>query len=138
MARPPVVPPAVIVRGLGDARAVLAAASGRPVLLLSPPAARLLGPAWWVAMLAEAGAAGTPDAFDCGDEAGTAQAALAAGAGGIVFTGEGALAERLAAIAAHRGALFLATTPPALDMGAYGAIRRLPALFIAPGSFGPE
>ncbi|WP_291299186.1 hypothetical protein [Elioraea sp.] len=132
MALPPDLPPAVIVRGLGDARAVLAAASGKPVLLLSPPEARRLGPAWWVAMLAEAGAGMPANAFDCGGEAGTAQAALAAGAGGIVFTGNAALAARLASIAARQGALFLGRAPPALDMGAYGAIRRLPGLFLAP------
>jgi acyl-CoA reductase-like NAD-dependent aldehyde dehydrogenase len=132
MALSPDLPPAVVVRGLADARTVLAAAAGRPVLLLSPPAARLLGPAWWVAMLAEAGAGAIANAFDCADEAGTAQAALAAGAGGIVFTGDAALAARLASIAARRGTLFLSATPPALDMGAYGALRRLPGLFRAP------
>lgn len=125
-------PPAVIVRGVADASAVRAAASGRPVLLLSPPEARLLGPCWWVAMLAEAGAGGMANAFDCADEAGTAQAALAAGAGGIVFTGPEAIAARLASLAARQGALFLAKAPPALDMGAYGAIRRLPGLFLDP------
>lgn len=92
----------------------------------------MLGPAWWVAMLAEAGAAGLPNVFDCADEAGTAQAAFAAGAGGIVFTGGEALAARLASLAARQGALFLAALPPALDMGAHGATRRLPGLFLDP------
>ncbi len=121
-------PPAVIVRGAGDARTVLAL--GRPVLLLSPPeAVRLLGPAWWVAMIAASREAGSSalDALDCGALAGAAQEALALGAGGIVFSGDARQAVALASIAASRGALFLRSAPRALDMGAYGAERRLPS-----------
>lgn len=121
----------MVVRGLGDARAVLAAAAGRPVLLLSPPeAARVLGPAWWVAMIAAAREAhpspAARDVLDCGDAAGLAQAALAAGARGLVFTGAEGQAERLGAIAAQAGALMLRIRPDALDIGAYGAARKLP------------
>jgi hypothetical protein len=130
--------PCVIVRGLGDVRAVLEAAGTRPVLLLSPPAAvALLGPAWWVAMIGEArtAAPGTAarDLLDCGDLAGPAQEALALGAGGIVFSGPEAQARRLAEIAKAQGALCLRAAPPALDMGAYGAARRLPLWLAAAG-----
>jgi hypothetical protein len=124
-------PPAVIVRGASDAAAVLAAAAGRRVLLLSTPeAAVVLGPAWWVAMIAAArsghpGAAAT-DALDCGQSAGLAQAALAAGARGVVFSGPEAQAARLGSVAAHAGALVLRARPEALDIAAYGALRKLP------------
>jgi hypothetical protein len=124
-------PPAVIVRGLDQACTVLRAASGRPVLLLSAPeAARLLGPAWWVAML-EAAREEVPGAaargvLDCGNAAGIVQAALAAGADGVLFTGAEAQALRLASIAATQGAILLRAAPTALDLGAYGAVRKLP------------
>jgi hypothetical protein len=122
-------PPAVVVRGLADAEAVLADAAGRPVLLLSPPeAARLLGPAWWAAMIAAA-CARHPAAtavLDCGDGAGLAQAALAEGVRGLVFSGAEGQAARLASIAAQAGVLLLRARPEALDMGAYGALRKLP------------
>jgi hypothetical protein len=129
-ARPPL-PPAVIVRGLEHAVAVLRAAGAAPVLLLSPPeAARLLGPASWVEMLAAArarvpGTAAT-GVLDCGGSAGTAQEALAAAADGILFVGGGVQADRLASIAARAGALFLRARPEALDLGSYGAERKLP------------
>jgi len=128
-----VLAPAVIVRGLADAVRVLAAAGGRPVLVLAPPeAARLLGPSWWVALAraarAEAGAgAAARFVLDCGAKAGIAQEALSLGAEGIVFTGPAAQAARLASVAGKAGALLLAGAPPALDMGAPGAPRRLAA-----------
>jgi hypothetical protein len=125
-------PPAVIVRGRAEAEAVLAAAAGRAVLLLSPPeAARVLGPGWWLAMLAAAEAAHPGSAvtgvLDCGASAGLAQAALAAGARGLVFTGPAAQAARLASVAASSGALMLRARPEALAIGAYGGLRKLPA-----------
>lgn len=124
-------PPAVVVRGLADAALVLRLAGTRPVLLLSPPeAAALLGPAWWVAMVAaaraEVPAAAARSVLECGAAAGTAQEALAAGADGIVFTGPAAQAARLASIAARTGALLLRARPEALDLGDYGAARKLP------------
>jgi hypothetical protein len=135
-AGPIALPPAVIVRGLEDARSVLRAAGARPVLLLSPPeAARLLGPAWWVAMLdaarAEVPGATARGVLDCGDAAGMAQEALAAGADGILFTGPEAQARRLASVAAKAGALLLRAKPATLDMGAYGSARKLP-LWLGP------
>lgn len=130
-------PPAVLVRGLTDAAAVLAAAGARPVLLLSPAeAGRVPGPGWWVAMTGAAlavhpGAAATA-VLDCGDAAGLAQAALAemglaAGARGLVFSGPDGQAARLASIAARAGVLLLRARPAALDIGAYGGMRKLPA-----------
>jgi hypothetical protein len=121
-----------VVHGVADAEAALAAAAGRAVLLLSPPeAARVLGPGWWCAMLAAAEAAhpGThaTGVLDCGASAGIAQAALAAGARGIVFTGPAAQATRLGSVAARTGALLLRARPEALDIGAYGGQRKLAA-----------
>jgi acyl-CoA reductase-like NAD-dependent aldehyde dehydrogenase len=124
-------PPAVIVRGLDQAEAALRAAGSAPLLLLSPPeAARLLGPAWWVAMLSAARAsvpgAAARGVLDCGGSAGTAQEALASGVDGILFTGGVAAARRLASISALAGALFLTARPAALDLGSHGAERKLP------------
>jgi hypothetical protein len=122
----------VLVRGLTDAEAVLAAAGARPVLLLSPAeAGRVLGPGWWVAMTAAAladhpGAAATA-VLDCGDAAGLAQAALAEGARGLVFSGPEGQAARLASLAAEARVLLLRARPAALDIGAYGGMRKLPA-----------
>lgn len=130
----------MVVRGLGEAAAVLAAAAGRPVLLLSPPeAARVLGPAWWVAMIAAARQAhpapAARDVLDCGEAAGLAQAALAAGARGLVFSGPAGQAARLGDVAAAAGALMLRTRPDALDIGAYGGLRKLP-LWLGQGDEG--
>lgn len=129
-------PPAVLVRGLTDAAAVLAAAGARPVLLLSPAeAGRVLGPGWWVAMIATALAAhpgaGATAVLDCGDNAALAQDtlaqdALAQGARGLVFSGPDGQAARLASIAAQAGVLLLRARPAALDIGAYGGMRKLP------------
>jgi hypothetical protein len=44
----------------------------------------------------------------------------------VLFTGAEAQALRLASIAATQGALLLRAAPTALDLGAYGAVRKLP------------
>ncbi len=120
---PPDPPRAVRVHGIADARRALAAAAelGVPVALLSAPAAAAhAGPLWFRAMTDRA-CGERPDAqalavVDCADRAGDAQAALAAGASHIVFTGPEAVAHRLAAIAAAQGAAVLTARPPELDL----------------------
>ena len=117
--------PAIVVHGLAHAVAALeaAATADRPVVLLSAPAAGVYGgPGWWREMVAAATAA-VPDAhcaslLDCADDAGAAQAAIRAGVDGIVFTGRGDVAARLADIAAQRGVRLLTERPQALlDLG---------------------
>jgi acyl-CoA reductase-like NAD-dependent aldehyde dehydrogenase len=49
--------------------------------------------------------------LDCGDDAGAAMAAIRAGVEAIVFTGRTDVAERLAAIAAAKGANVLTKRP---------------------------
>lgn len=121
-----VLPRAVTVHGVGHARAALAMAEGlgRPVLLLSGPGAGgYAGALWWrgVVDLALDGRPGL-DALDCGDQAGRALEALAAGCGIVVLgpcPGFAAVAERAG------GARVLGARPESLDLGARGAARLL-------------
>jgi hypothetical protein len=114
---------AVIVHGLEDARAALA--PGLPVTLLSAPGAALFGGClWWRELMRAAGAEGV-SLLDCADAPGRALEALRLGLPGIVFTGEFSAREVIATVAARTGALVLETAPPALDMAARGAARRL-------------
>jgi len=130
---------AVIVHGLDDARAALAAAAaaGRGVTLLSAPgAAGYAGVAWWRGLIALARAAvpdaGAEDVLDCDDLAGIAVEALHAGCPAIVFRGPHLQAGQLAALASVCGARLLASAPPALDLALPGARRRL-AAWVAAG-----
>jgi hypothetical protein len=121
-------PPAVIVHGLDDARAVLAV--GRPVTFLSAPGAALYaGVGWWRALVAAAcqGQVPAPDILDCGAAAGRVLDALRAGQGLLVLHAEPAVFADLAQRAAAQGAMLLAGAPPALDIAAPGAARRLAA-----------
>ena len=101
----------VIIHSLAQAQAALAAAAelGVPVTLESAPAAGgYAGPGWWRALI-DAARAAHPAAdvstvLDCGEEPGTALAALRAGVPRIRFTGAAETRERLAAIAERRGA----------------------------------
>ena len=116
-----ILPPAVVVHGLADAKAALA--PGRPTLLLSAPgAASYAGAGWWRATMAAAGA--TWDALDCADEAGRALEALAAGCRIIVLHP----CPAFASVAARAGnATVLPARPQALDLGTRGAGRHLEA-----------
>ncbi|HEV2547054.1 MAG TPA: hypothetical protein VGU20_06945 [Stellaceae bacterium] len=94
-----------------QARAALAAALelGVPVTLESAPAAGgYAGPGWWLALIvaaqAEHPAADVIAVLDCGEEPGSALAALRAGVPRIRFTGAVETRARLAAIAAQLGA----------------------------------
>ncbi|WP_114377749.1 hypothetical protein [Elioraea thermophila] len=125
---------AVVVHGLDQARAALAAAERLGVmldLLSGPGAACYAGAGWWQALTGTARAAHPSvagrDILDCADEAGLALEALRGGIRAVVFEGAEAQAERLAAIARALGAEVLTSRPPALDLGEAGAARRLAA-----------
>ena len=116
-------PAAVIVHDLGQAMRVLAAAerTGRPVRLCSPPAAgTYLGPAVFKSMIDQARArhpaAQADSCLDCGDEAGTALAALRHGVEAISLTAPPDVLEKIADMARQSGAATLPPPSQALDM----------------------
>lgn len=117
------------VHSLAGAEAALAAAGPQGVLLLSAPgAAGFAGPAWFVELVAEA-MRRHPDvpcraALDCGDAAGTALAALRAGARLLVLDGECLAFPAVAAAAAELGADILPARPVSLDVGRLDLARR--------------
>ncbi|PWC33642.1 hypothetical protein [Azospirillum sp. TSO35-2] len=109
------------VRGLDDTLAAAAAADrlGVPLVLMADWAG---GPLWLLGLLdrarrAHPGLEATA-LIDCGDRAGEAQGALAAGVPLLLFTGRADVAVRLAAIATARGAALLTRCPPPLDLAA--------------------
>ena len=124
-------PRAVTVHGVVQARLALAVAEliGRPVLLLSGPGAGgYAGALWWRGVV-DAALEGRPigpgwvDALDCGDQAGRALEALAAGCGIVVLApcpGFTAVVERAG------GALVVGARPTSLDLAVRGAERLLP------------
>lgn len=124
----PVLPPAVVIHGLEQGRAALAC--GRPVTLLSAPGAALYaGVMWWIALMDALGS-GRPvtDVLDCADAPGRVAEALRAGQRRIVFqAADTAVFPALAAMAEACGAELLLSRPPALDLAARGAERRLTA-----------
>lgn len=120
-------PRAVVVHGIADARAALAAARdlGVAVTLASPPAAaESLGVGWW-ASLARRLRTEYPDVafmalLDCGTRADLVQAALRQGLArdgttALCFRGPTATARRLGDIAARYGAKIVGRMPQALD-----------------------
>jgi hypothetical protein len=125
-------PPAVVVHGLDDAR--LALAPRRPVTLLSAPGAAVwAGVGWWrglIMLAAQEHAGEICDVLDCGDAPGRAMAALRAGQRRLVLDPACPAFGRVAALAG----LVLARRPPALDLGAHGAARRLEAWLRGEGS----
>jgi acyl-CoA reductase-like NAD-dependent aldehyde dehydrogenase len=92
------------------------------VVLLSAAEAGIYAGAGWFAALVEAARDAVPAArfsaiLDCGGDAGAAQAALRASIEAVIFTGRADVAERLAGIAAERGARLLTARPePTLDL----------------------
>jgi hypothetical protein len=119
-----VVPPAVIVHGLADARVALA--PGLPVTLLSAPGAALYaGCGWWQAMVAAARAefpaAEMVDILDCADGSGQAMAALRIGVIRLVLWRGASGWSAVATIAAQPGGFVLESAPPALDLAHSGA-----------------
>ncbi|MBP2227012.1 hypothetical protein J2847_000279 [Azospirillum agricola] len=106
------------IHGLDDALAAAAAARalGLPLTLVAGG----YGGALWLLGIAAAVERRCPGVavtavLDCGDRAGEAQGALAAGIRHALFTGPPETAVRLAAIAAGHGATLLTALPPALD-----------------------
>jgi acyl-CoA reductase-like NAD-dependent aldehyde dehydrogenase len=84
-------------------------------VLSLPDAGIYAGPGWFTALI-EAAREAAPEArftaiLDCGDDSGAAMAAIRAGVEAIVFTGRTDVAERLAAIAAAKGATVLTKRP---------------------------
>jgi hypothetical protein len=120
--------PAVIVHGLDHAAAALA--PGRPVTLLSAPGAALYaGCLWWRELvgLARAQHPSVPvmDALDCADAPGQALAAIRIGQRTLILDASLPGFAAVQAIAAERGLMLLTERPPALDLAARGAERRL-------------
>ncbi|MFP5512106.1 MAG: hypothetical protein ACLGJC_03330 [Alphaproteobacteria bacterium] len=120
MTAPPPCRP-ILIRGLDDALAAGAAAraAGTPLVLMAPPAAGAL----WLRGVVDRVRKAHPELevaglLDCGDRAGEAQAALAAGLRLVLFTGHPGMADRLAAIAAARGAALSTRRTPTLDLAA--------------------
>jgi hypothetical protein len=114
---------AVVVHDLAQARIALAAArvAGKPITLLSAPAAAsAVGPAWF-ATLVRTVRAEFPDLeiesiLDCGRAAGRAMAALQSGFNGIVFTGTDAMFYKLADIGEDNRCTLYDARPNALDL----------------------
>ena len=125
--------PAVVVHGLEHVRAALR--QKRPVVLLSAPgAARFAGCLWWRELMA-LGQAEFPeslmpdsrmgDVLDCADAPGQAMAALRVGQRRLVLDPACPAFPAVAAAAESLGAMVLRHRPPALDLAAPGAARRL-------------
>jgi hypothetical protein len=118
-------PPAVIIHGLGDARAALAVS--RKVTLLSAAGAGLYaGCLWWQTLIAAA-EADAPAFLDCADAPGRAMEALRLGVRGVILGCGPDLFSAVGGIAREKNAALLAAAPPALDLAAPGARRKLGA-----------
>lgn len=113
----------VIVHAPKHVEAALAEAVGLGVpiaLMTARDAADYAGPAYLQAMIAR-GATRHPDAdlqavIDCDDAAGRVFAALDAGWKRILFTGDPAIADKLADVARQGGVELLTDRPEALDL----------------------
>ena len=132
---------AVVVRSLADAEAAAAAAAELqvPVTLLScENATGTVGPLWFLALVEQTRSA-YPQAqisavLDCGDQPGSATAALRLGFRRIRFAGRGRAAEAVAAIAAEFGAELLARRPEALELTDSPDPRRAAEAWLRDGS----
>jgi len=107
----------MVFRTLAQARAALAAAAeaGAPVILRSAPGAAAHAGVGYLKAIIERARAAYPTAtaraiIDCGADAGTALAALRAGWTMIGFSGDDAVAAKLADIAGQSGAVLVAPT----------------------------
>ncbi len=119
----------VAVNSADDARRAAAAAGaiGVPLTLLSAPGAGGFAGVGWFAAMARATQSAFPElcvtwALDCGDRAGDAMEALAAGCPLVIFTGSQAAAARLKSVAAARGAALLQGRPDGLTLRAGGDV----------------
>lgn len=116
---------AIIFHHLQQAECALAvaAASHRPITLLTAPgAAAYGGPGFYLAMVEQARTrhpGGLARAIlDCGDDSAMAQMAMALGWRCLVLRGSAAVREKVRQIAAAYGAEILPRAPRALDPGA--------------------
>lgn len=119
----------VAVNGADDARraATAAQALGVPLMLVSAPGAGGFAGCGWFAAMVRATQGAFPQlcvtwALDCGDRAGDAMEALAAGRPLVIFTGGDAAAARLKSVAAARGATLRQDRPDALILRAGGDV----------------
>ncbi len=118
-------PPAVMIHGLNDAQAAVAA--GTPVTLLSGPnAAAYAGCAWWREVVAAVARPGVHDILDCGESGARVLEALGIGCRLFVLA-PGPAFDDVAERAARHGALVLPAAPPSLDLAQRGARRHLAA-----------
>jgi hypothetical protein len=127
---------AVMIHGLADARAALAAR--RPVTLLSASGAGLYaGCLWWRGIVdlvrreTSVPDNAIMDILDCADGSGQAMAALRAGVRHLVLWREAPGWNAAAEIAAKQGGCLMATAPASLDMAHKDAHRRLDAWLAA-------
>lgn len=128
-------PPAVVVHGLDHAKQAMA--PGLPVTLLSAPgAATFAGCGWWRALVKAAGFGG-PDVLDCGAAPGHAMAALRCLCRILVLDPAVPAWPLISARAAAAGAVLLPAPPPALDLHAHNADRRLLDWLRGPGDDSP-
>lgn len=114
---------AIIFHSLAHARAALTVAQetgAELCLMTAPDAARYAGPDHLkkICDLAFTGVEGgaTDTLIDCGEDAGSAMAALRAGWKDIAFSGGAELAAKIADMAAQCGARLVETVPQALDL----------------------
>ncbi|MCA1908536.1 MAG: hypothetical protein LDL39_09255 [Magnetospirillum sp.] len=102
-------PPVFVVHHLEHGRAVLDAAAGRPVILLSPPGAPgYQGIGWWQSLVATLRTE-YPDtrftaALDCADCPGWGMAALRQGVEKVLLSGEGSAFQAVREVAEQKGA----------------------------------
>jgi len=101
--------PVFVVHHLEHGRAALAAAAGRPVILISPAgAAGFQGIGWWQALVetlrSEFPDAAFTAALDCADGTGWALAALRTGVEKVLLAGEGAAVDAVREVAEQKGA----------------------------------
>jgi hypothetical protein len=115
--------PVILMRDRREAEIALraAAATGRPVALLSVPDAALNAGIGWFAAVMQQARAVAPDAeaiglLDCADRPDLVQAAFYQGVEGAIFRGRKAVFDKLADIAAQSGRLLLHRRPPALAL----------------------
>lgn len=118
-----VLPPAVTVHEAAHVRLALSAArsAGRPILLLSAPAAVAAVGVGFFQALARLGREDYPDVsfialLDCGVAPGRATGALRAGLDGVIFSGDHRTYLKLADQAEDLGVSLLDARPPSLDL----------------------
>ena len=118
----------VIVHGLAMARLAVtrgAACEAGVVLVSAEAAAEYAGVGWWRALMAACGA--TDHILDCGAAPGRVLESLRAGQKRLVLRAAPVIFADLAERAVDCGGELLAAPPPALDLAARGAERRLDA-----------